>query len=66
MFDFNSTILDKNELSLKHENMSEAYVSSIFTRGQPFEERTSCCSYTHGVVTLLVRSRSEISEEDNV
>ena len=39
----NSTILDKNELSLKRETMSEVYVSFIFTRGQPFEERTSCC-----------------------
>ena len=36
---------------------SQVYVSPIFTRGQPFEERTSCCSYTHGVVTLLVKKR---------
>ena len=38
----NSTILDKYELSLRRETMSEVYVSSIFTRGQSFEERTSC------------------------
>ena len=34
-----SPILDKNELSLKRETMSEVYVSSILTRVQPFEER---------------------------
>ena len=61
----NSTILDKNELSLKRETMSEVYVSSIFTRDQPFEEQTSCCSYTHGVVTLLVKNCLEISEEQS-
>ena len=47
----NSTIPDKNELSLKRETMSEVYVSFIFTRCQLFEEQTSCY-YTHGVVTL--------------
>ena len=59
----NSTILDKNELSLKRETMSQVYVSFIFTRGQPLEERTSCCSNTHRVVNSMVKSRLEISEE---
>ena len=44
--------------------MSEVYVS--FTHGYSSEECTRCCSYTHGVVTLLVKSRLELFEEDNM
>ena len=61
----NRTILDKNELSLKRETIPEVYVSSIFTHGHSFEERTTCCSYTHGVVTLLVKNRLEIFVEQS-
>ena len=61
----NSTFLDKNELSIKRETMSEVYVTSIFTHGHSFEERASCCSYIHGVVTLLVKNRLEIFEEQS-
>ena len=61
----NSTILDKNELSLKRETMSAVYVSSLVVSYLNNELFIHCCSYIHGNVTLLVKSRLEISEEQS-